>query len=80
MSFLKGGVRPVQSFVLTPTSRHNIWVNNDFPTLGDGLLQRRGAVLNYQPIAVEKARCTGTPGTEVWPPAPAWWPQPLPPP
>jgi len=80
VSFLKGGVRgPVQTFVLPPTSRHNIWVNNDFPTLGDGLFSAEVQVLNYQPIVVEKALYWNS-GTEIWAAGTGVVATPLPPP
>ena len=37
------------------TSRLNIWVNNDVPELGEGPFSAEVQVMNYQPIAVEKA-------------------------
>jgi hypothetical protein len=83
VSFLKGGVRgPVQSFVLPPTSRHNIWVNNDFPTLGDGLFSAEIQVLNYHPIVVEKAMYwnSGTGDAAIWAAGTGVVATPLPPP
>jgi subtilisin-like proprotein convertase family protein len=53
--FLKNGVTTVRDYTLNPTSRLNIWVNNDVPELGDGNFSADIQVLNYQPIAVEKA-------------------------
>ena len=51
-----GGVAPVErSYTVAPTSRLNIWVNNDVPELGDGTFSAEIQVQNYQPIAVEKA-------------------------
>jgi hypothetical protein len=80
VSFLKGGVRrPAQTFVLPPTSRHNIWVNNDFPALGDGLFSAEIQVLNYQPIVVEKAMYWNS-GAEVWAAGTGVVATPLPPP
>jgi hypothetical protein len=80
VGFLKGGVRgPVQTFVLPPTSRHNIWVNNDFPALGDGLFSAEVRVLNYQPIVVEKALYWNS-GAEVWAAGTGVVATPLPPP
>jgi subtilisin-like proprotein convertase family protein len=80
VSFLKGGVRgPVRTFVLPPTSRHNIWVNNDFPELGDGLFSAEVRVLNYQPIVVEKAMYWNS-GAEVWAAGTGVVATPLPPP
>jgi hypothetical protein len=33
----------------------NVWVNNEVPELGAGAFSAEVRVLNYQPIAVEKA-------------------------
>ena len=80
VSFLKGGVRgPAQTYVLPPTSRHNVWVNNDFPTLGEGLFSAEVRVLNYQPIVVEKAMYWNS-GAEVWAAGTGVVATPLPPP
>ena len=80
MSFLKGGGRgPVRSFVLEPTSRHNIWVNNDFPELGDGLFSAEVRVLDHQPIVVEKALSWNS-GAEIWAAGTGVVATPLPPP
>jgi subtilisin-like proprotein convertase family protein len=80
VSFLQGGVRgPARTFVLPPTSRHNVWVNNDFPTLGDGLFSAEVRVLNYQPIIVEKALYWNA-GTEIWAAGTGVIATPLPPP
>jgi subtilisin-like proprotein convertase family protein len=66
VSFLKGGVRgPAQTYILSPTSRQNVWVNTDFPSLGDGLFSAEIQVLNYQPIVVEKAMYWNS-GTEIF--------------
>jgi hypothetical protein len=80
VSFLKGGVRgPSQTFVLPGTSRHTIWVNNDFPTLGDGLFSAEVRVLNYQPIIVEKALYWNADGV-IWAAGTGVVATPLPPP
>jgi hypothetical protein len=65
VSFLKAGLRETQTFVLPPTSRRNLWVNNDFPSLGAGLFSAEVRVLNYQPIVVEKALYWNS-GGEIW--------------
>ena len=44
-----------RSYVLNPSSRHSIYVNADVPELGEGVFGADVRVLNYQPIAVEKA-------------------------
>ena len=41
--------------MLAPFSRRNIFVNSDVPELGDGVFSADVQVLNFQPIAVEKA-------------------------
>jgi subtilisin-like proprotein convertase family protein len=80
VAFMKGGVRgPSQTFVLAPTSRHNVWVNNDFPALGDGLFSAEVRVLNYQPIVVEKAMYWNS-GAEIWAAGTGVVATPLPPP
>jgi subtilisin-like proprotein convertase family protein len=53
--FLTNGVGTVRNYTLNPTSRLNIWVNNDVPELGAGNFSADVQVLNYQPIVVEKA-------------------------
>jgi subtilisin-like proprotein convertase family protein len=54
--FLRTGAAPViRSYTVAPTSRMNVWVNNDVPELGAGTFSVDVQVLNYQPIAVEKA-------------------------
>ncbi len=44
-----------RSYTLAPTSRVNIWANGDVPELGEGTFSADIRVVNYQPIAVEKA-------------------------
>lgn len=54
--FLRQGAAPViRVYTVAPTSRMNVWVNNDVPELGEGTFSADVQVLNYQPIAVEKA-------------------------
>ena len=80
VGFLKGGVRgPSRSLVLPGLSRHTIWVNNDFPSLGDGLFSAEVQVLNYQPIVVEKAMYWNS-GTQIWAAGTGVVATPLPPP
>ena len=56
VTFLKsGGATATRSYTLDPTSRLNIWANGDVPELGDGVFSADIRVLNFQPIAVEKA-------------------------
>jgi subtilisin-like proprotein convertase family protein len=64
--FLRPGAAPVtRSYTVAPTSRMNLWVNNDVPELGDGTFSVDVQVLNYQPIAVEKALYWNSEGA-VW--------------
>jgi subtilisin-like proprotein convertase family protein len=60
--FLKPGVTVTRSYTLTPFSRRSIGVNSDVPELGDGIFSANVQVLNYQPIAVEKALYWSTGG------------------
>jgi subtilisin-like proprotein convertase family protein len=53
--FLKPGLIVTRTYVLNPTSRLNVWVSQDVPELGAGAFGADVRVLNYQPIAVEKA-------------------------
>jgi hypothetical protein len=54
--FLRRDAAPVtKTYTIAPTSRMNIWVNNDVPELGTGTFSVDVRVLNFQPIAVEKA-------------------------
>jgi subtilisin-like proprotein convertase family protein len=56
VTFMKGGGAPiVNHYTLPPTSRHNIQVSQDVPTLGQGQFTAEVSVQNYIPIAVEKA-------------------------
>lgn len=40
---------------MNPTSRLNVHVSDDAPALGEGVFTAEIQVLNFQPIAVEKA-------------------------
>jgi hypothetical protein len=53
--YFKPGGAITQTYVLPPTSRLNIWASQDVPGLGAGSFSADVQVLNYQPIAVEKA-------------------------
>jgi hypothetical protein len=53
--FLKPGVEIVRDYRLNPTSRLNVHAIDDAPGLGEGVFTAEIQVLNYQPIAVEKA-------------------------
>jgi hypothetical protein len=52
--FFKPGATVTRTYTLTPHSRQNIWAN-ELTALGDGAFGVDVQVLNYQPIAVEKA-------------------------
>jgi subtilisin-like proprotein convertase family protein len=68
MRFLKsgGGAAIVRDYTLNPTSRLNIWTNTDVPELGEGAFSADIQVLNYQPIAVEKALYWNASDGGVW--------------
>jgi hypothetical protein len=51
---------------LNPTSRLNVWVNNDVTELGEGNFSADVQVLNFQPIAVEKALYWNSADGAVW--------------
>jgi hypothetical protein len=53
--FFKPGASATRTYTLPPTSRTNIWISQDVPELGEGLFTAEVQVLNYMPIAVEKA-------------------------
>jgi hypothetical protein len=53
--FLKPAFSAIRTYTLDPSSRRSIYVNADVPELGDGPFGVDVQVLNYQPIAVEKA-------------------------
>jgi subtilisin-like proprotein convertase family protein len=55
VTFLKSSGTVSRNYLLAPTSRVNIWANGDVPELGEGTFSADIRVLNYQPIAVEKA-------------------------
>jgi hypothetical protein len=52
--FLKPGLISTRTYTLNPHSRQNI-LANEIPELGEGTFGADVEVLNYQPIAVEKA-------------------------
>jgi hypothetical protein len=53
--FLKPGVEITKDYRLNPTSRLTVHVSDDAPELGEGVFTAEIQVLNFQPIAVEKA-------------------------
>ena len=53
--FLQPGVTATRTYVLPPTSRWNIQARSDVPELAEGTFSAEIQVLNYQPVAVEKA-------------------------
>ncbi len=53
--FLKPGVAVTRTYTLPPTSRRNVHAATDAPELGDGVFSADIQVLNFQPIAAEKA-------------------------
>lgn len=63
--FLKPGVTVARSYTLAPTSRLNIWTSHDVPEIGEGVFNVEIEVLNFVPIAVEKAMYWNSEGS-VW--------------
>jgi hypothetical protein len=55
VTFVKSAAVVTRTYTLSPTSRVNIWANGDVPELGEGTFGADIRVVNYQPIAVEKA-------------------------
>jgi hypothetical protein len=53
--YLKPTFTVTRTYTLNPSSRHSVYANVDVPELGDGTFSVDVQVLNYQPIAVEKA-------------------------
>jgi hypothetical protein len=60
--FLKPTFTVTRTFTLEPFSRRNIYANVDVPELGSGVFSADIQVLNFQPIAVEKALYWSTGG------------------
>jgi subtilisin-like proprotein convertase family protein len=66
VTFHKGaGVTATRTYTLPPTSRVNIEPGSDIPQLGAGTFSAEIEVLNFQPIAVEKAMYWNADG-ETW--------------
>jgi subtilisin-like proprotein convertase family protein len=53
--FLKPTFTVTRTITLAPFTRQTIWANNDVPELGPGVFSADVQVVNFQPIAVEKA-------------------------
>lgn len=53
--FSRGGTTAIRTYTLAPTSRMNVHPSTDVPELGEGVFSAEIDVLNFQPIAVEKA-------------------------
>ena len=67
LRFLRAGAAPVvRTYILPPTSRRNVWVNDEVPELGPGTFSVDVQVLNAQPIAVEKALYWNADDGTVW--------------
>ena len=60
--FLKPTFTVTRTLTLAPFSRRNIYANVDVPELGAGVFSADIQVLNFQPIAVEKAMYWSTGG------------------
>lgn len=66
VSFIRAGAAPVvKAYTIPATSRHSIGVTVDVPELGEGVFGAEIRVLNFQPIAVEKAMYWNSGGV-VW--------------
>jgi hypothetical protein len=65
--FMKPGSHvEVRNYTLPPTSRYNINAGAEMPELGAGVFSAEVRVLNYQPIAVEKAMYWNDTGGAIW--------------
>ena len=64
--FLKASQVEIRNYMLPPTSRWNINAVADVPELGAGVFSAEVRVLNYQPIAVEKAMYWNDTGGAIW--------------
>jgi subtilisin-like proprotein convertase family protein len=64
--FLKASQVETRNYTLPPTSRWNINAAVDVPELGDGVFSAEVRVVNYQPIAVEKAMYWNDTGGVIW--------------
>jgi subtilisin-like proprotein convertase family protein len=64
--FLKESRVEIRNYTLPPTSRWNISVGADVPELGMGVFSAEVRVLNFQPIAVEKAMYWNDTGGAIW--------------
>jgi hypothetical protein len=63
--FLKEGATVTRAYTLPPTSRLNIQTSQDAPEIGEGVFTVEVEVLNFVPIAVEKAMYWNSEGS-VW--------------
>jgi hypothetical protein len=64
--FLKASQVEIRNYTLPPTSRWNINPAVDAPELGAGVFSAEVRVLNFQPIAVEKAMYWNDTGGAIW--------------
>jgi subtilisin-like proprotein convertase family protein len=64
--FLKASTVEIRNYTLPPTSRWNINAGADVPELGAGVFSAEVRVLNFQPIAVEKAMYWNDTGGVIW--------------
>jgi subtilisin-like proprotein convertase family protein len=64
--FMNASQQQIRSYTLAPTSRLNINAGADVPELGVGAFSAEVRVLNYQPIAVEKAMYWNDTGGVIW--------------
>ena len=64
--FLKASQVEIRNYTLPPTSRWNINAAADVPQFGPGVFSADVRVLNFQPIAVEKAMYWNDSDGRVW--------------
>jgi hypothetical protein len=64
--FMKASTVEIRNYTLPPTSRWNINPAVDVPELGTGVFSAEVRVLNFQPIAVEKAMYWNDTNGAIW--------------
>jgi hypothetical protein len=62
---MKPGVTVTRNYTLPPTSRLNVQASQDAPEIGEGVFAVEVEVLNFVPIAVEKAMYWNSEGA-IW--------------
>jgi hypothetical protein len=64
--FIKASGVEIRNYTLQPTSRYNINAGAEVPELGAGVFSAEVRVMNYQPIAVEKAMYWNDTDGAIW--------------